>query len=244
MLGIIGGSGLADYDGLVIKERRAVSTPFGSPSADLVIGALAATDVVFLARHGNPHSIAPDKVNYRANIKALNDIGVSEIIAVNAVGGISQEQDAMQLSLPDQLIDYTYSRANSFFDGIAAPLQHVDFTYPFDLNLRHRLLHAASSVGVSVLDKACVAAVQGPRLETAAEVKRLANDGCDIVGMTAMPEAALARELNIPYASITLVVNKAAGCTEELIEWQDIERNMHQGIADVKALINAYCSLS
>jgi 5'-deoxy-5'-methylthioadenosine phosphorylase len=243
MLGIIGGSGLASFAELELIEQKSVDTAFGKPSADLLLAKLQNKEVAFIARHGNPHAIAPDKVNYRANIQALKDAGVTEIIAVNAVGGISDEQEAMQLSVPDQLIDYTSGRENSFFDGLAAALQHIDFTYPFDEPLRQKLLAVAKSVDVSLLDKACIGVTQGPRLETAAEIKRLAQDGCDIVGMTSMPEAALARELGIAYAAISVVVNKAAGCSDGLITWPEIEQNMQHGIGAVKVLLKSYCEI-
>jgi 5'-methylthioinosine phosphorylase len=195
---------------------------------------------VFLARHGHPHKLPPHKVNYRANLLALKEAGVTEIIAVNAVGGITEAMDAEAICIPDQVIDYTHGREDTFYDGVYLPLDHVDFSHPYDQDLSSKLYFAAESKNIITQHGGVYAATQGPRLETIAEIKRLENDGCDVVGMTGMPEAVLARELNIPYASLSLVVNKAAGKSDELITMDDIRRVLDQGMHKVQAIIAGF----
>lgn len=211
MLGIIGGSGLNRIAELEAPRRVAMATPYGEPSAALTIGRLHGTEVVFLARHGDGHTIAPHRINYRANIWALHAQGVREVIAVATVGGICDALGPGALLVPDQVIDYTHGREATFFDGVTQPLQHIDFTRPFHGALRSRLLQASVASGESLRDGGVYGATQGPRLETAAEIERMARDGADIVGMTGMPEAVLAREAGIDYAMLCVVVNAAAG---------------------------------
>lgn len=211
MLGIIGGSGLDQLSGLEITERRACVTPYGEPSAELVFGTLRGRALVFLPRHGADHSIAPHCINYRANLWALHAQGVGDVVAVSTVGGIARTMVAGALVVPDQVIDYTNGRESTFFDGIKQPLQHIDFTMPFCEDMRRRLLAAGRTAGFELLDGATYGATQGPRLETAAEISRMERDGADIVGMTGMPEAVLARELGVCYAMLAVVVNPAAG---------------------------------
>jgi 5'-methylthioinosine phosphorylase len=211
MLGIIGGSGLNRIAELEATRRVAVTTPYGEPSAALTFGRLHGVDVVFLARHGDGHTIAPHRINYRANIKALHAQGVRNVIAVATVGGIREELGPGTLVVPDQLIDYTHGRENTFFDGVVQVLQHIDFTRPFHDAMRGRLLQAGRHSGETLHDGGVYGATQGPRLETAAEINRMARDGVDVVGMTGMPEAALARETGIDYAMLCVVVNAAAG---------------------------------
>ncbi|MEY4598741.1 MAG: hypothetical protein RLZZ445_1538 [Pseudomonadota bacterium] len=211
MLGIIGGSGLDQLSGLEITERRACATPYGEPSADLVFCTLRGQALVFLPRHGADHSIAPHHINYRANMWALQEQGARNVVAVSTVGGISGTMVAGALVVPDQIIDYTHGRESTYFDGIKKPLQHIDFTLPFCADMRRRLLAAGRTCGFELLDGATYGATQGPRLETAAEINRMERDGADIVGMTGMPEAVLARELGLGYAMLAVVVNPAAG---------------------------------
>ncbi len=211
MLGIIGGSGLNRIAELETSRRVTVNTPFGEPSAALTVGRLHGVEAVFLARHGDGHTIAPHRINYRANIHALHAQGVRDVIAVATVGGIHDELGPGTLLVPDQIIDYTHGRDSTFFDGVAQPLQHIDFTRPFHGSLRGRLLQAGTDSGESLHDGGVYGATQGPRLETAAEINRMARDGADVVGMTGMPEAALAREIGIDYAMLCVVVNTAAG---------------------------------
>ncbi len=211
MLGIIGGSGFDRFDELKINRRLECATPYGAPSAPLVFGKLRGREMVFLPRHATDHSIAPHRINYRANLWALHAQGVRHIIAISTVGGISAAMVAGGLVVPDQIIDYTHGREGTFFDGVDLPLQHIDFTRPFCTGLRQQLLKAGSVAGFELLDGATYGATQGPRLETAAEINRLERDGSHIVGMTGMPEAVLARELGICYAMLAVVVNPAAG---------------------------------
>lgn len=236
---IIGGTGLNSFCSGV--DLGVQETPYGNTSASVIASgkSLQSSQYCFLARHGRPHSIAPHLINYRANIWALHALGVKRIIAVNAVGGINPLMKAGDLVLPSQLIDYTYGREHSFFDGRQAPLQHIDFSYPFSESVRRLIIDAAHGLPFSIHDGAVYAVTQGPRLETAAEIKRLANDGCDIVGMTAMPEAALARELEIDYASVCLVVNPAAGLSAQLITMAEIEKVLAGAIDKVTSLLES-----
>jgi len=211
MLGIIGGSGLAELDGLTHKRRQVVRTPYGEPSCALTFGRLDDNAVVFLARHGHGHTLAPHKINYRANIWALREVGVKQVLAVATVGGIRADCAPGALVVPDQLIDYTNGRINTFFDTAHNPVTHVDFTLPYDQGVREQILAAGKAAGATLINGATYGCTQGPRLETAAEITRMERDGADLVGMTGMPEAGLARELKIPYAVLAVVANYAAG---------------------------------
>jgi 5'-methylthioinosine phosphorylase len=211
MQAIIGGSGLAQVAELHLTRREVVRTPFGDPSCALSFGVLGDVDVVFLARHGYGHTIAPHEINYRANLWALHHVGATSIVSVAAVGSIRGEIGPGAIVLPDQIIDYTYGRKSTFFEGPDYPVTHIDFTQPYDESLRRRLAEAAGSVGETVTSGGTYGCMQGPRLETAAEILRLERDGCDLVGMTGMPEAALARELSLPYATLAVIANHAAG---------------------------------
>ncbi len=211
MLGIIGGSGLSHITDLNVMRQQVVATPYGEPSAALMIGQLQGCAVTFLPRHGQTHAIAPHRINYRANLWALHAQGVRDVIAVATVGGISGDCGAGTLVVPDQIIDYTYGRDATFFDGVAQPLAHIDFTWPFCDRMRQRVLGAGAAAGIALRDGGTYGATQGPRLETAAEIERMARDGAHLVGMTGMPEAALARELGLGYAMLAVVVNPAAG---------------------------------
>jgi len=211
MFAIIGGSGLAKLSALEAPRRRVMRTPYGEPSGALTFGRLAGSEVVFLARHGYGHTIAPHEINYRANIWALKDLDIEGIFALASVGGIREDLGPGTLVVPDQIIDYTHSRKSTFFEGSGITVMHVDFTHPYSGKLRARLLQAARTIGEAVVDGAVYACTQGPRLETAGEINRLQRDGADLVGMTGMPEAALARELELEYACLAVVVNDAAG---------------------------------
>lgn len=236
-LAIIGGTGLSQLAELKTTESKPITTPYGSPSADFVIGKLADTEVIFLARHGNPHHIPPHKINYRANIWGLKQLGIETIIAVAAVGGISSAMAPAHIAIPDQIIDYSYSREHTFFDGKSEPVSHIDFTYPYSATLRSKLLKAAKQAGLNVSSAGTYGCTQGPRLESTAEIKRMAQDGCDIVGMTGMPEASLARELGIKYATISIIANWAAGIVDGEITMAEIEHNLHQGMSDAARLL-------
>ncbi len=238
-LAVIGGTGLSDFDEVQWLEAVRPQTQFGPPSAQIKRGRLSGQneEFFFLPRHGGDHSIAPHKINYRANMAALQTIGVTGVLAVNAVGGLSPSMGPEALVVPDQIIDYTSARENSFFDGVAGPLDHIDFTEPYHPAARQQLLGAARDLGIDCLDGGVYGATQGPRLETAAEVRRCRNDGCDLLGMTGMPEAALARELKLEYASLCLVVNWGAGMTEQPITLEEIHRVVERGISKVKAVL-------
>ncbi|HUN93017.1 MAG TPA: S-methyl-5'-thioinosine phosphorylase [Burkholderiaceae bacterium] len=211
MYAIIGGSGLARLSALSSPRRQVMRTPYGEPSGALTFGQLAGRDVVFLARHGYGHTIAPHDINYRANIWALRELKVAGVIAVTTVGSIRADIGPGALVVPHQIIDYTHSRKSTFYEGADVPVTHVDFTRPYTERLRELLIGAAAACGEPAHDGAVYACTQGPRLETAAEIERLARDGADLVGMTGMPEASLAREAGLDYATLAVVVNHAAG---------------------------------
>jgi len=235
---IIGGTGLTSLKGLTIVNREVVHTPYGEPSGPLTHGKLCDKEVVFLARHGYGHTIPPHKVNYRANIWALKESGgASHIIAINAVGGIRADLAPGRLVIPDQIIDYTWSRVNTYFEEGLTHVTHIDFTEPYSAALRELLISGASRLRLDAAESGTYAATQGPRLETRAEIDRLERDGCDLVGMTAMPEAALARELGLEYACCAVVANMAAGRGEGEITMEEIEHNLAAGIEKVRHLL-------
>lgn len=238
MLAIIGGSGLTRLANLDVSRRESVHTPFGEPSGPLSLGAIRGVSVAFIARHGDGHSIPPHQVNYRANLWALREKGAREIVSVAAVGGIREDLGPGTIVVPHQIIDYTWGRMNTYFEG-DAPVKHVDFTEPYSERLRSRLLAAARACGEAAVDGAVYAATQGPRLETAAEVDRLERDGADIIGMTGMPEAALAREIELDYAAIAVVANHAAGrgASARGVSLQDIEAVLNDTLVRVRKII-------
>lgn len=236
-LAIVGGTGLTQFSHLDISQRQIVQTPYGDPSGPVTYGEMCGKKVVFLPRHGYGHTIPPHKVNYRANIWALKAAGAQKILAVAAVGGINPVTPPAGLVVPDQIIDYTWSRINTYFEEGLQHVTHIDFTHPYDQGLRQRVLAAAKLAGIKITDGGTYAATQGPRLETAAEVNRLERDGCDMVGMTGMPEAALARELEIPYATCAVVANFAAGRGKGEITMEEIQKNLTAGLANVVKLL-------
>ncbi|BAP13937.1 MAG: 5'-methylthioadenosine phosphorylase [Alcanivorax borkumensis] len=237
MLAFIGGTGLTRMDNLRIIDSHTPETRFGAASAPVVEGALNGQRVLFLARHGDPHLLLPHQVNYRANLAALKAAGATAIVATNAVGGITAQAPTGALVLPDQIIDYTYGREMTLFDNLSEPLVHVDFSWPFDVTLRNALKARLGAADLHWNDGGCYGATQGPRLETAAEIDRLERDGCDIVGMTGMPEAVLARELELPYAMLSLVVNPAAGKSSHEITMAEIDAVIHDGMANVRQVL-------
>lgn len=236
-LALIGGSGLTRLDGLEVIRRERFTTPYGDPSAPLMFGEIDGRPLVFLPRHGDGHTIPPHRINFRANLWALREAGVGRILAVVAVGGITPAMAPGVLCVPDQLIDYTWGRAQTFFDGGETAVTHVDFTQPFCDKGRHLLLRAAVSTGIAAVDGGCYGVTEGPRLETAAEIRRLERDGCDIVGMTCMPEAVLARELDLCYACLAVNVNWAAGKAEGPITMAEIEANLESGMRHARRLL-------
>jgi 5'-methylthioinosine phosphorylase len=237
-LAVIGGSGLYQFAGLENTTRRALDTPYGAASGDVVLGDFAGMRVAFLARHGENHSLPPHRVNYRANVWALHQLGARRVIGVNAVGGIRGDMGPRAIVVPDQLIDYTHGRHTSYCDVEGAEVKHIDFSEPYTESLRQQLLAAARAAGVSIIDGGCYGATQGPRLETRAEIARMKRDGCDLVGMTGMPEAVLARELGLEYACLALVANFAAGCgDEDEISIEEIFAHLAAATAEVPRIL-------
>ena len=240
MFGVIGGTGLDKIEGLVVEKHETIKTPYGETSEPLAFGSIAGQlMIVFIARHGKNHSIAPHLINYQANIWALHSVGVRNLIGINTVGSIDTKLLPGDFVFPDQIIDYTYSRKNTFFDGVGNPIQHIDFTYPFDSNLRNHFSRAARMLDLKFHTSGVYACVQGPRLESAAEINRYENDGADIIGMTGMPEASLAREIGLNYALICPVANHAAGrgLNKDGISHEEINANSEKMALNIENLI-------
>ena len=236
-LGIIGGTGVDELEGLELRASHEVRTPYGSPSRAIQEGVFAGAPVYFLQRHGSPRAIPPHDINYRANLRALQSLGVEEVVAINAVGGITPAMEPGRLVIPHQLIDYTWGREHTVDEGGEQGLKHIDFTEPYDRQLRQLLLAVAEEAGIPHIAEGVYGATQGPRLETAAEINRMARDGCDLVGMTGMPEASLARELGLAYASICMVVNPAAGLSEQPISLDMMRETLEREAGAVRKLL-------
>jgi 5'-methylthioinosine phosphorylase len=234
---VIGGTGLDQLPGLEIVSRKQPETPYGAPSGAIHIGALQGRHLAFLARHGEDHRIPPHKVNYRANLWALRELGVRRVMAVAAVGGITPEMRPARLVFPDQVIDYTWGREHTYADGSAEQVQHVDFSHPYTPALREQFIAAARQLRLDAVESGVYGATQGPRLESIAEIQRMQRDGCDLVGMTGMPEAGLARELGLDYACCAVVVNWAAGLGSGDIH-AEIEACIAQGMAGLRKLLD------
>jgi 5'-methylthioinosine phosphorylase len=243
VLAIIGGSGLTKLANLEVTQRKVSRTPYGEPSGPLTFGRIHDCELIFLARHGYGHTIAPHEVNYRANLWALKDAGADRIVSVASVGSIRKDLKPGSLAVPDQIVDYTWGRRSTFFEGSGSPVNHIDFTEPFSASLRKVLLKAAADCKEKVLDGGVYAATQGPRLETAAEINRLERDGAEIVGMTGMPEAALAREISLEYATIAVVANYAAGRGDSAhaIPLDKIGAILEEAMGRVRRIIEKVC---
>jgi 5'-methylthioinosine phosphorylase len=239
MIAVIGGSGLTQLENLEITHRRIVRTPYGEPSGPLTYGEIHGHKVVFLARHGYGHTLAPHEINFRANLWAIQATGATDVIAVCTVGGIAAGLGAGVIVVPDQIIDYTWGRPSTYFEGAEQPVVHVDFTHPYDEGLRSLALNSAKDVSISVVNGGTYAATQGPRLESKAEIDRLERDGATMVGMTGMPEAALARELKMGYVHIAVVVNPAAGrgASALAVSLDDIGRVMTETMGSVRRIV-------
>ena len=240
ILGVIGGSGLDQFEGLEITHREVMATPYGDPSGPLVVGQFKGQEMIFLPRHGPGHAIPPHLINYRANLWALREAGATQVIGIAAVGGITARMGPGVICIPDDVIDYTWGREHTIFER--DHVEHVDFTEPYCGVLRASLLEAAAKAGIAAVDGGVYGATQGPRLESPAEIARLERDGCDLVGMTGMPEAGLARELGLCYACCTMVVNWAAGKGEGPITMEEIGHHLRSSITSAKKLL-AHISL-
>ncbi|HEU0196339.1 MAG TPA: S-methyl-5'-thioinosine phosphorylase [Nevskiaceae bacterium] len=242
-LAVIGGTGMDQWPGLEIKRELQVETPYGSPSAPLVVGHFHGVTALFLPRHGVGHTVAPHRINYRANIAALTQSGARTVVAVSAVGSIARWLEPGHVGVPNNLIDYSWGRAHSFCsgdpqEGAAGALRHIEFTVPYSERVRRELLHAALARGIDVVDGGVLGVTQGPRLETAAEVRRMQRDGCDMIGMTGMPEASLAAEAGLDYACLAVSVNWAAGLGPGGIHGE-IARSVERGMAQVRTILGA-----
>lgn len=239
MLGIIGGTGLTQLANLEITHRQVARTPYGEPSGALTFGRICGQEVIFLARHGYGHTIPPHEVNYRANLWALKEQGVDRVVSVATVGGIHPDLIPGMLVIPDQIIDYTHGREATYFVEKDKPVVHLDFTYPYCDQMRASLLAAAQACGIHLRDGGVYGAVQGPRLETAAEINRMERDGAHMVGMTGMPEAYLARELELCYAAVGVVVNCAAGRgrSADGIQMEEIQGVLGEVMTQVRHLL-------
>jgi len=242
-LAIIGGSGITKLEGLEILRREVVHTPFGEPSAPLTHGKFHGHELLFLPRHGAAHTIPPHRVNYRANLWALKQLGIEKVVGVAAVGSMNPEMSPGSIAIPDQIIDYTYGREHTFFEADLTHVTHIDFTSPYCEELRQQLLKSASAAQTGAAEKGTYGATQGPRLETKMEIDRMRKDGCDLVGMTGMPEASLARELELCYACCAVVANWAAGRGDGPITMRDIEKHLTKGMKKVyKILLELFIS--
>lgn len=239
LLAVIGGTSVYALEGLGDARAHTLDTPYGATSAPVRSGTLDGIPVAFLARHGEGHALPPHRVNYRANLWALHALGARHVLAINTVGGITDRSPPRALVVPDQVIDYTHGRAHTFWDG-AGDMLHAEFGEPYDAALRATLLAAAADLGVACVDGGCYGATNGPRFESAAEIARMRRDGCDLVGMTGMPEAGLARELGLPYACLAPVANWAAGAGDGLpITLEDVFANLAAATAPIPALVGA-----
>ncbi|HNO75045.1 S-methyl-5'-thioinosine phosphorylase [Nitrosomonas mobilis] len=240
MIAVIGGSGMKQLPGLEVTHRQMMRTPYGEPSSPLIFGTINGHEVVFLSRHGHGHTIAPHMVNYRANIWALCTLKVRCVIAVASVGGIRANLTPGTIIIPDQIIDYTYNRRFTYFEDTDRQVVHTDFTQPYCTDTRTRLLESARQAGEKIFDGGVYAATQGPRLETIAEINRLERDGADMVGMTGMPEAILARELGLSYATIATVANYAAGRgdSQDSIPLQAVFATLEKSMVNVRNILN------
>ena len=240
-LAVIGGTGVYALAQLEDVTSHTLDTPYGQPSGPIRVGTLGGARVAFLARHGEGHSIPPHKINYRANIAALKQLGATRVLALNTVGGITENWGPRVLGCPDQLIDYTWGRISTFCEEDGSDVLHVDFGQPYTPSMRAQVLAAAARAGVSVVDGGCYAATQGPRLETNAEIARLRRDGCDLVGMTGMPEAGLAREAGLEYACLAIVANWGAGCVgDEEITMDEVLANVSAASAGIPAILKEF----
>ena len=227
IIGLIAGTGFYDLPALKDGESRELDTLYGK--AQIRSGEWNGARLIFLTRHGVGHSIPPHLINYRANIKAMKDLGVEQIIAINVVGGINPKLSPGDLCLIDEFIDFTSGRQHTFSDGSKPSVQHVDLTRPYDAKIQSALRQSAKESGILLHENGVYAGFNGPRFETPSEIRLAALAGATVVGMTGCPEVSLARELGIAYASIALVVNPAAGLSEVEITMDEINKALDLG---------------
>lgn len=258
MIGIIGGSGLYDIEGIKIIDEISISTPFGEPSDNYIIAEYNGKKAVFLPRHGKGHKYPPHLINYRANIWGFRKFGVNKILSISAVGGINPLLKPGDFVISDQFIDFTKARPSTFYEGVSSKeddsqlddevknyllnkrVVHIDVTNPFCPSMRKILKDICEEKGYRYHSKGCYVATEGPRLETAAEIKMLSLIGGDIVGMTLVPEIVLSRELNIHFASVNIVTNLAAGISEERLTSDEVIQTMKQKTQDIKKVILSF----
>ena len=241
-IAIISGGDFDKITGISLVDEIFQDTPWGETSSSIKILKIKNIEIFFLSRHGDPQRIPPHKINYRANIWALNKIDVKKIISINTVGGITQLMSPNEIIIPNQIIDYTHGRQSTYHEDNLTEVKHIDFTNPYTESLRKELINSAKRVKLNIHTKGTYGVTQGPRLETAAEISKLENDGCNIVGMTGLPEASLAREIDIDYASCCLVVNWAAGKSVEPINTKIMKENLARGIKDIMLLLSDFIS--
>ena len=241
-IAIISGGDFDKITGVSLVDEIFQDTPWGETSSSIKILKIKNIEIFFLSRHGDPQRIPPHKINYRANIWALNKIDVKKIISINTVGGITQLMSPNEIIIPNQIIDYTHGRQSTYHEDNLTEVKHIDFTNPYTESLRKELINSAKRVKLNIHTKGTYGVTQGPRLETAAEISKLENDGCNIVGMTGLPEASLAREIDIDYASCCLVVNWAAGKSVEPINTKIMKENLARGIKDIMLLLSDFIS--
>lgn len=241
-IGVIGGSGLYEIKGFVLKKKRTISTPYGKPSDQYLTGTMGKTEIIFLPRHGSHHNIPPHMINYRANIWGFRKLGVDRILSISAAGGINKGLKPGDIVISDQILDMTKERKSTYYDGKEGVI-HIDFTEPYCPELRRILLKAGRQKRLSLKNGGTYVAVEGPRLETASEIKSFSILGGDIVGMTGMPEAALARELEICYAGISVVANYAAGISRRKLTVAEVMEAMKDSTEKIKDLLKSTFTL-
>ncbi len=256
MLGVIGGSGLYEVDGVEVLEEVEVKTPWGEPSDKYILTQIEGKKVVFLPRHGRGHKFPPHLINFRANLWGFRKLGVNKILSVSAVGGINPLLKAGDFVLSNQFLDFTKSRQSTFYEGIYSKFDeedtkndlvnqylkdkrvvHIDVSEPFCPQLQKSLQNTLGKLGYNYLSNATYAATEGPRLETAAEIKALSTLGADIVGMTLVPEIVLARELAMHFVSLSVVTNLAAGISKDRLTSDEVIEMMKQRNEDLKEVI-------
>ncbi|WP_457638668.1 S-methyl-5'-thioadenosine phosphorylase [Persephonella sp.] len=259
MIGILGGSGLYDIDGITVLEEKRVMTPYGEPSDSYIVAEYKGRKVVFLPRHGRGHKYPPHLINYRANLWGFRKLGVDRILSISAVGGINPLLRPGDFVISDQFIDFTKVRPVTFYEGVytikdeedtkndlvkeylsSDRVVHIDVTQPFCPAMRRLLSDIFSEKGYRYHSKGTYAATEGPRLETSAEIKALSILGADVVGMTLVPEVVLARELSMHFASVSVVTNLAAGISGERLTSDEVIQMMHQKTEDIKSVVLSF----